>query len=263
VLARGNFTEGALQSMTLQHDLVAMRAYARYLGEQNLPNVQTRIIVDVETGNWQQLNAEEARAAARLRAPATDPRIPAARVQAAYDRYRPQFALAKAELGDFKAAEAIIAPTAGDDDRALRMRGFIVEMEGQHARADWWFNRAEARTPHIPFADEMWGKVLLARGDANGAIAKFKLASQRSSHFADALEGWGEALMAKKDSGAAAKFAEAEKYAPNWGRLHLKWGEALASAGKKDEAQKQFALAARLDLSAADKAELAAMAPRG
>ena len=44
--------------------------------------------------------------------------------------------------------------------------------------------------------------------------------------------------MAKNQSHLAlAKFAEAEKYAPNWGRLHLKWGEALVYAGKKDEAQ--------------------------
>jgi tetratricopeptide (TPR) repeat protein len=72
------------------------------------------------------------------------------------------------------------------------------------------------------------------------------------------LEGWGEALTAKKQPDSAlAKFAEAEKYTPNWGRLHLKWGEALASAGRKDEAKKQFARAAQLDLSDADKAELA------
>jgi hypothetical protein len=30
---------------------------------------------------------------------------------------------------------------------------------------------------------------------------------------------------------ALAKFAEADKYAPNWGRLHLKWGEALLWSG--------------------------------
>jgi hypothetical protein len=34
--------------------------------------------------------------------------------------------------------------------------------------------------------------------------------------------------MAKNQSHLAlAKFAEAEKYVPNWGRLHLKWGEAM------------------------------------
>ena len=63
--------------------------------------------------------------------------------------------------------------------------------------------------------------------------------------------------MAKNQSHLAlAKFAEAEKYAPNWGRLHLKWGEALVYAGKKDEAKAQFARAAALDLTPSEKAEL-------
>ena len=63
--------------------------------------------------------------------------------------------------------------------------------------------------------------------------------------------------MAKNRSDLAlAKFAEAEKYAPNWGRLHLKWAEALTYAGKKAEAKAQFALATGLELSATDKAEL-------
>jgi cytochrome c-type biogenesis protein CcmH/NrfG len=69
---------------------------------------------------------------------------------------------------------------------------------------------------------------------------------------------WGEALMQENRSDLAlAKFEEANKYAPKWGRLHLKWGEALTYSGKKDQAQKQFALAASLDLSADDKATLA------
>jgi hypothetical protein len=40
--------------------------------------------------------------------------------------------------------------------------------------------------------------------------------------------------------------------------LHLKWGEALARQGRADEAKAQFAAAARLDLTAAERAELAA-----
>ncbi len=64
--------------------------------------------------------------------------------------------------------------------------------------------------------------------------------------------------MAKNQSHLALeKFAEADKYAPNWGRLHLKWGEALRYVGKKDEAQKQFARAAQLDLTPSEKSELA------
>ena len=76
--------------------------------------------------------------------------------------------------------------------------------------------------------------------------------------FADPLQGWGEALMAKNQSHRAlVKFAEAEKYAPNWGRLHLKWGEALAYSGDKTEAAKHFARAAALDLTPSEKQELA------
>jgi Flp pilus assembly protein TadD len=73
---------------------------------------------------------------------------------------------------------------------------------------------------------------------------------------------WGEALMAKSRSDLAlTKFSEAAEDAPNWGRLHLKWGEALVYAGKKDEAKAQFARATQLDLTPADKAELAHQSP--
>ena len=100
--------------------------------------------------------------------------------------------------------------------------------------------------------------MLLAAGDAAGAVGKFQSANQKGPHFADPLEGWAEALMAKNQSHLAlAKFKEANKYAPNWGRLHLKWGEALVYAGKADEAKVQFARADQLDLSPAEKAELA------
>ena len=98
----------------------------------------------------------------------------------------------------------------------------------------------------------------MERGQPDAAIAKFKRANRKGPNFADPLEGWGEALMAKNHSHLAlAKFAEAEKYAPNWGRLHLKWGEALGYAGKKNEARAQYQAASSLDLSVADKAELA------
>jgi Flp pilus assembly protein TadD len=59
---------------------------------------------------------------------------------------------------------------------------------------------------------------------------------------------WGEVLIRKNRSDLAlAKFEEAAKYAPAWGRLHRKWGEALSYAGRKDEAVKQFAIARSLD----------------
>ena len=172
-------------------------------------------------------------------------------------RYRPLLAQAKAMLGDGAGAQAIIAATPGDCYDCIRTRALIAAAAKQPGRADYWFARAVHAAPSIPFAYADWGQALLARGKPDDAIGQFKLANQKGPHFADPLEGWGEALMAKNQSHLAlAKFAEADKYAPNWGRLHLKWGEALSYAGKKDEAKKQFARAAQLDLTAADKVEL-------
>jgi tetratricopeptide (TPR) repeat protein len=79
----------------------------------------------------------------------------------------------------------------------------------------------------------------------------------KGPQFADPLELWGEALMLKNRSHLAlAKLEEANKYAPNWGRLHLEWGKALFYTGRRDEANKQIANASHLELSASDRAAL-------
>jgi tetratricopeptide (TPR) repeat protein len=169
----------------------------------------------------------------------------------------PWLALAKAKLGDQAGAEATIARAPGDCYDCLRIRGLIAAEGRQWARADFWFARAVQAGPSPPFAYEDWARALLARGQPDAAIQKFKQANQKGPHFADALEGWGEALMAKNQSHlAVAKFEEANTYAPNWGRLHLKWGEALFYSGKLGEARAQFSRAAQLDLTPSEKSEL-------
>jgi hypothetical protein len=79
--------------------------------------------------------------------------------------------------------------------------------------------------------------------------------------MAFALEMWGGRLRARTApiGRSFAKFEEAAKYAPNWGRLHLKWGEGLWWSGDKAAAQKQFAIAGTLDLTPSEKSELARM----
>jgi tetratricopeptide (TPR) repeat protein len=167
-------------------------------------------------------------------------------------------AYANARLGESAVAEKEIAVSPADCYPCLIARAHIAELQGQQFRADWWFERAVANAPSIPFAYCDWGEALLTRGKPDDAIAQFKLANAKGPHFADPLEMWGEALMAKNQSHLAlAKFAEADKYAPNWGHLHLKWGEALGYAGRKGEARVQYQKASTLDLTAADKAELA------
>jgi tetratricopeptide (TPR) repeat protein len=170
----------------------------------------------------------------------------------------PILAYALARAGDPAGAQAAIELTPPDCYQCILTRGSIAAAAKQWGRADWWFARAVTSGPSLPFAYADWGQALLDRDEPDAAIAKFAIASQKAPQFADPLEMWGEALMKKNRSDLAlAKFGEAGKYAPNWGHLHLKWGEALGYAGKRDEAKTQFALAAGLDLSAADKSELA------
>ena len=170
----------------------------------------------------------------------------------------PLIAIAEAQLGQFAQAEARVRGMPGDRYPCLRARAQIAAAAKQWGRADYWFGLAVKAAPSVPFAYAEWGQVLMQRGDFAGAIAQFKLANQKGPHFADPLEMWGEVLIAQNRSDLAiGKFAEANKYTPNWGRLHLKWGEALSYLGKTAEAQKQFARAGELDLTAAEKTELA------
>ncbi len=240
----------AFLALARLHDAGAIAAYFRDLGITTFPNSNNVVKLQflATRGDWRGL-------VANMRA--RDPKV----LEQGYGYLpvsRGLHAWALAEMGDAKGAEALIAPAPADCDGCNLARAHIAELQGQHARADFWFARVEIAAPSIPFADTDWGEALLARGKPDAGIEKFKLASAKGPHFADPLEGWGEALMAKNQSHLAlAKFAAADKYAPNWGRLHLKWGEALVYAGKKDEARAQFQKAATLDLSVADKAELA------
>jgi tetratricopeptide (TPR) repeat protein len=259
VLQRGNFILTGMIAMSRGHDQAALRAWMRELGLNQLTRFTgANLWIDLERQDWRDIRAIEESGRKRLLAIGNG----TAAGLATFERFRPFFALAHARTGDFAGAEALITSTAGDYDNAVRARAQIAELQGQHARADWWFARSEKQTPSIPFTDALWGQALLKRGQPDAAIAKFRLSNIKGPHFADALEGWGEALMAKNQSHRAlARFAEAEKYAPRWGRLHLKWGEALAYAGKPAEARKQFARATALDLTPAEKSELGKMRP--
>jgi Tfp pilus assembly protein PilF len=170
----------------------------------------------------------------------------------------PYEAYAHARLGEFDTADAILKALPQDCDVCMRYRGQVEALRHNWPAAAHWFALVSARSPDIPFADTNWGAMLMAKGDLDGAIAKFARANQKGPHFADPLEMWGEALIAKNRSDLAlAKFEEANKYAQNWSRLHLKWGEALLWSGDKNGAKKQFATTASLDLTPSEKSELA------
>jgi tetratricopeptide (TPR) repeat protein len=173
-------------------------------------------------------------------------------------RILPTAALAAAHDGDMQTADSLIGQTPRDCYYAVRVRGEMAAITRHWNDSARWFAEAVADAPSIPFAYAEWGRMLMTKGDLDGAIAEFEIANLKGPHFADSLEMWGEALILQRRSDLAlAKFAEAEKYAPNWGRLHLKWAEALRYAGRKADSKKQLAIAAGLFLPEAEQLELA------
>jgi tetratricopeptide (TPR) repeat protein len=176
----------------------------------------------------------------------------------------PFMAEAAAHLGQFQKAHALADQMPPDSSPCLVVRGEIRALEHKWAPAAFWFAKASTIGAPDPSIPTEWGRMLMMKRDYDGAIAKFSIANRKGPHFADPLEMWGEALIAKNRSDLAlAKFEEANKYAPNWGRLHLKWGEALLWSGDHAAAQKQFALAARLDLTPSEKNLLAKVGAHG
>ena len=162
-------------------------------------------------------------------------------------------------VGRLADARALSERLPADCYSCLAARGAIANASGDVAQSDRWFAAAVRLYPKGERALLAWGRERLARGEADLAIESFKAAHRAAPQFADPLAWWGEALLAKGDAGGAArKFSAASAYAPRWGRLHLKWGDALAKLGKADEARAKWRAAAAMDLSAADRAIVAA-----
>ncbi len=179
------------------------------------------------------------------------------RRQVGIRRVAADLAIAYAYAGRLAEARALIARTPLDCDRCVQARAQIAEAAGDRPGADRWFAEHARMAPSIPIPETTWGAALLARGDADGAIAKLKAATAKGLRYADPQELWGEALMRKQDNaGAIAKFAQANGDAPLWGRNHLMWGEALMLQGRYAEARTQFQTARPLDLSRPDRAAL-------
>jgi len=248
-----------------QHDLARARVklaegIAAGIGSPS-QTMEVRYEIDAGAGSWTAAAADAAAlvdGAEQALAKAGTPDEKAGISQTEAIVYRPSLAEGRARLGDMDGAAAAISLTPVDCYDCVRARGRIAAVEHDWPTAQRWFAEAARQAPSLPFAETDWGEALLAKGDLDGSIARLRQAHDKGPRFADPLELWGEALMRKGDFAAAAqKFAEADKAAPRWGRNQLHWGEALARQGRKDQAHAHFQAAAALDLSEADRAELA------
>ena len=98
----------------------------------------------------------------------------------------------------------------------------LIEAQAHHLRVHWpaadrWFAEAVRQAPSLPAAYAEWGEARLARGDLDGAIAKFSLAHERGPRFADPLKGWGDALGRQgRWSEAVRRYDQALADAPAW-----------------------------------------------
>ena len=169
----------------------------------------------------------------------------------------PRLAYARARTGDLAGAQTLIATTPLDCYLCVRERARIAELSGDRPAADRWSAEARRQGPSLPFAFAERGQMLMARGDTAGAIAFYEQAIERGPRWADPQKYWGDALMAQGDeAGAIRKYRAAADRAPRWGALHLAWGRALEAQGRRDQAREKYTDAARMDLSAADRAEV-------
>ena len=167
--------------------------------------------------------------------------------------------LAWAKLGRLDEAEALAASKPRDCQPCMRVHALVAAERRDWAAADRLWAEAVRLSPSTPLALEEWARSLLARGQTDAAIAKAEASVRNGPKYGDAYEVLCEALAAKGDAkGASARFAQAAAITPRWGRLHLKWGEALAKLGKADEARAKWRAAAMMDLTYAERAELAA-----
>ena len=214
------------------------------------PRLRARAAADLD--QWPQALAFlEAVEAAR------DPTVPMYLTPGTQISDWPRLAYARARTGDLAGAQALIAATPLDCYPCVRERARIAELAGDRAAADRWSAEARRQGPSLPFAFAERGQMLMARGDTAGAIAFYEQAIERGPRWADPQKYWGDALAAQGDeAGAIRKYRAAADRAPQWGALHLAWGRALEAQGKRDQAREKYTEAARMDLSAADRAEV-------
>jgi tetratricopeptide (TPR) repeat protein len=169
----------------------------------------------------------------------------------------PRMAEVMARMGRLDEAVALVGRTPTNCYPCVRARARIAELAGDRAAADRWSAEARRQGPSLPFAFAERGQMLMARGDIAGAIDFYEQAIERGPRWADPQKYWGDALMAQGDeAGAIRKYRAAADRAPRWGALHLAWGRALEAQGKRDRAREKYTEAARMDLSAADRAEV-------
>jgi len=168
--------------------------------------------------------------------------------------------LAQAESGDVAAGLTTLAPLPADCDGCSLNRARALGLAGRYAEADGLAASVEARSPSLPAASFLRGRIALDAGNPAGAIVHLREAHRRQPRWAEPLSYEGDALARLgRWQEAEAAYAKADPLAPKWGGLQLRWGEALGRLGKPNDAQARWRTAARLYLTPTERARVTAL----
>lgn len=168
-------------------------------------------------------------------------------------RRLPDIVVGLALGGDLAGARALAATMPLDCSTCARARGRVALFEENLPEAERWFAASTRQAPGVADGWSWLGQVKRARGDLDGALAMYRKAQQVAPRWSDPWKLEADLLMAQGKTAAAIKrYAIAAERAPRWGALHLAWGDALARAGHRDEAQTHWKAALGCGLSAAN-----------
>jgi len=254
----------AAEMLALGHDVEGARRMLSRAGTADAGEIQTvasrnnivlvpTLALATERGDWARVVAE-GEAANRI-----------ARRSPLSNTYRrtsiwPMVAHARARLGDFSRAAAIIGATPLDCVPCVRVRAQIAALQGNRPEAERWFARAVQLAPSLPFAYAQHGNAALTWGDTNTALRLAEEAQRRAPQWADPLKLEADALTrAGQLEEADRSYREAAKRSPRWGSLQLDWATALWRLGRREAAVAKLRSAVSMDLNSADRLRLARM----
>jgi tetratricopeptide (TPR) repeat protein len=126
--------------------------------------------------------------------------------------------------------------------------GTVFDAKGDYDGAIAKYQEAVELDPEHAYAYNNWGNALYHKGDYDGAIAKYQKVVELDPKYAEAYNNWGNALYDKGDYvGAIAKYRKAVEVDPKYASAYHNWGIALYREGDYEGAIAKVKEALALD----------------
>ncbi len=125
---------------------------------------------------------------------------------------------------------------------------FVQLAGGERAAARESFSIADHAFPHYEICKAGWGDALLADGEPDGAIEKYREAIVENERTSMAWLGWGRALSRLgRHAQALEKFERAARWDPRDPAIYRAWADTLDALGRADKAAGKRRRAAEIE----------------